>query len=436
MDTLFRNVTAVTLDKYCSVLQNAYVGVETGRICYLGKTPPAPEAVGTARVIDGRGKALLPGLINAHTHLPMTLLRGYADDADLRHWLFDHVFPAEARMDGRAVRAGTLLALAEALASGTVSVSDMYDHCGDIAACVAQSGLKANLSRGVVCPDGNFDPKTHVGCREAKELVEAWHGYDEGRIQAEVSIHAEYTSPPPLWETLAALAREQGVGMHLHLSETHREHDECLERHGLTPTAVFDRYGVFGTRATAAHGVWLTDEDMDLLAARGASVVHCPVSNLKLASGVARLTELTARGVNVALGTDGAASNNTLDMWEEIKTACLLAKNRAGAPEAFTAPQAFALAVTGGAKAQGREGETGRIEPGLDADLILVDFTRPHLTPCHNHISHLAYAVRGGDVTLTMVRGRVLYENGVFTTIDLERARYETEAYALPKIMG
>ena len=433
MDILFRDVTAVTLDRYCSILRQAHVGIKAGKIAYVGRTPPGENA---ARVIDGRGRVLMPGLINAHTHLPMTLLRGYADDATLSHWLNDHIFPAEARLDNRAVRAGTLLALAECIASGTISVSDMYFFCGDMAACVSESGLKANLSRGLTCLDGSFDKKTSAGYRETLELIDGWNGHDNGRIRTDVSIHAEYTSPPTLWEAAASLASERGLGMHIHLSETKTEHDMCVKRHSFTPTKILDSHGVFGPRTTAAHGVWLTDEDMAILSERGTSVAHCPVSNLKLASGVAPVTKLLTRGINVALGTDGAASNNTLDLFEEIKTAGLLAKNAGGAPDCFTAPQALALAVSGGAHAQGRADETGQIAVGYDADLILIDFERPHLSPCHNPLSHLAYAVRGGDVVMTLVRGQILYDNGTFTTIDVERARHEAETYALPLILN
>lgn len=431
MDILFTDVTVVTMDKFFSVLSHANVGVKDGKIAYIGRTRPDGPV---SRVIHAPGLVLMPGLINAHTHLPMTLLRGFADDSTLEHWLFDHIFPAEERMDNRAIRAGTDLALAECIASGTVSVSDMYDHCDVIAACVDTAGLKANLSRGVTCHTGAFDKTTHEGYRETVALLDRWHGHDNGRIVAEVSIHGEYTSPPALWASFADLARDRGVGMHVHLSETRAEQDGCQARHGMTPTATLVRHGVFDGRTTAAHGVCLTDDDIRLLADRQVSLVHCPVSNLKLASGTARLSDWMAQGLNVALGTDGAASNNTLDMWEEIKFTGLLAKNAGGAPERFTAPQALTMAVTGGARAQGRAHETGQIAVGYDADLILLDFNRPHLLPCHNVTSHLAYAVRGGDVTMTMVRGRVLYENGQFLTIDMERVRYELDNYAVPKV--
>ena len=421
MDILFRGVTAVTLDPSGSVLPDVHVGVEAGKIAYVSQTPPKDHI---ERVVDGRGRVLTPGLINAHCHLPMTLFRGLADDVALSHWLTDHIWPAEARLDSRAARAGTMLALAELLASGTTSVSDMYDHCDDIAACAAESGLKANLSRGMLCPDGRFDAASHQGYRDTLELISAWHGYDDNRILVDVSIHAEYTSPPALWDKAATLAHDRGLGMHVHVSETRDEHEACVKRYHLTPTAVLDRHGVFGTRATVAHGVWLTDEDMGILARKNATVTHCPISNLKLASGVARVSALLNRGVNVALGTDGAASNNTLDLWEEIKTAALLAKNLGGAPDRFTAPQALQLAVTGGARAQGRETETGQITVGFDADLILIDFDKPHLIPCRDPLSHLAYAVRGSDVVMTLVRGRVLYENGEFLTIDIEKAKH------------
>ncbi|MDR0382094.1 MAG: amidohydrolase [Oscillospiraceae bacterium] len=433
MDILFAHVTAVTMDPEAPLLCDAYVGVADGRIAYVGtKRPDGPAA----RTVDGRGHVLMPGLVNAHTHLPMTLLRGYADDYALQAWLFEHIFPAEARMDGRAVRAGTLLAIAEAVSFGTVSVSDMYDHCGDIAACVAEAGLKANLSRGVLCLDEPFDRRTHAGFAETVALCDEWHGYDGGRIRVDAAIHAEYTSGPALWEAVAALARERGLRLQVHLSETQREHERCLAANGLTPAARLARAGVFSVPVTAAHAVWLSEEDMDLLAGHGAAVVHCPVSNCKLASGAAPLAAWRRHGLTVALGTDGTASNNTLDLFEEIKLSALLAKCLSGDPAAPRAEETLGLAVGGGACAQGRAGETGRVAVGFDADLILLDFSRPHLTPCYDVVSQLVYAARGGDVVLTMVRGRVLYDHGAFPTIDIERVLYELRDYALPRVAG
>ena len=433
MDTLFSNVTVVTMDEALRVIYSGFVGVTDGRISYLEKTPPAEPP---KQIIDGTGMVLMPGLINCHTHLPMSLLRGCADDLALAEWLNDYIFPREERLDDRAVKAAALLSIAECLRFGVTSVSDMYDHCEAIAEAVAESGIKANLSRGITLFSDEFDFETFPACRELAALREKWDGYDNGRIRVEASIHAEYTSDSRLWDALSEYAINEGLGMQLHLSETQKEHEACKERYGLTPAQLLDCHHVFDTHAVAAHCVWLEEDDMRLLARRGTTAVHCPVSNLKLASGRADVTGMIRAGMNVALGTDGSASNNNLDLFEEIKAAALLAKSREGDPKALPAQAALLMATVCGARAQRRERECGMIKPGLDADLILLDFTAPHLMPCHNVLSHLVYAASGHDVSLTMVRGKVLYASGRFSTIDLDAVVRELAEHAMPKVFG
>ncbi|MDR1693416.1 MAG: amidohydrolase [Oscillospiraceae bacterium] len=413
MDTVFENVTAVLPDG--SALKDAYIGINAGLITYIGPQPPAETA---ANVIDGRGKVLMPGLTNAHTHLPMTLLRGYADDMDLQTWLFQHIFPAEDKLTGGLVRTGAQLALMECLASGTVSVTDMYFFSADIAYAVAESGMKGNLSRPFMAENNE------VRFSEAEELVARYHGFDNNRIQVDASVHAEYTSGPEIWEAAVRFAQKHGLRIHTHLSETAREHNECVAKYGLTPTAVFDRHGLFSVPVTAAHCVHITDEDIAILAARGASAVHNPVSNLKLGSGTARVRAMVKGGVNVALGTDGAASNNSLDLFEEMKTAALLAAGN----DPLTATGALRLATVNGAASQGRN--AGQIALGCEADLILLDFDQPHLQPLHNVVSSVVYSARGSDVRLTMVNGKILYRDGEFLTIDRERVLHETRKAA------
>ncbi len=432
-DILFAGVTAVTMEGDSPVRPDSYVLVSGGRIASVTDSPPADFS---GERIDGRGKVLLPGLVNCHTHIPMTVLRGYADDYDLQTWLTKYIFPVEARLDGRCVRAGTLLGIAEALASGTTSFTDMYYFCDDILAAVEETGIKANVSRGTSLFSEDFSFDTHPGCVEMRRLHGEWDGRDSGRIRVEASIHAEYTSNPRLWAAVAEYAASNGLGMHVHLSETRKEHEDCVSKYGATPAAVLDRYGVWGTRAVAAHCVRVTEEDMDLLAERGVNVSHNPVSNLKLASGIAPVPALLAKGINVALGTDSVASNNSHDLFEEIKTAALIHKGSSGDPRAVGALEALRLATVNGARAQGRKDECGRIAPGLDADLILLNFERPHLVPCHNVVSNLVYSARGSDVVLTMVRGRILYRDGEFATIDLGKVRRELEGYVMPKLFG
>lgn len=431
MDTLFSHITVVTMDEAMHVCYDSFVGVTDGKIAYLDRQPPKEQP---KQIVNGEGMVLMPGLINCHTHLPMSLLRGYADDMDLAAWLNDWIFPREDRLDGRAVKAATLLSLAECLRFGVTSVSDMYNFCDEIAEAVAESGIKANLARGTTLFTEEFDFDSYPACRELVALREKWDGYDGGRIKVEASVHAEYTSNYLLWDALGKFAASEGLGMHVHLSETRQEHESCKERHGLTPAAVLDCHHVFDAPTIAAHCVWLEPEDMRLLARRGVSAVHCPVSNLKLASGCADVAAMVKAGMNVALGTDGAASNNNLDLFEEIKAAALMAKGRSGDPKAMPAQAPLMMATVCGAKAQRREKECGMIKLGMDADLIMLDFTAPHLMPCHNVLSQLVYAASGHDVIMTMVRGKMLYANGKYLTIDLDSVVRELAGHALPQV--
>lgn len=434
MDTLFSNVSVVTMDERMSVYLDAYVGVTDGKISYLAKK--APEEKPTT-IVDGTGMVLMPGLINCHAHLPMSILRGYADDYPLDVWLNDHIFPKEDRLDGRCVKAATLLGIAECLRFGVTSFSEMYNFCDEIAEAVAESGIKANISRGMVLFDpDNFDFETNDRCQEMVALHEKWHNYDNGRIKVDVSIHGEYTSCHPLWNAAAEYAINNDLAMHVHLSETEGEHEGCKERHGLTPAQVLDCHNVFHNGGIAAHCVHLEEEDRQLLAKRKVSAVHCPISNAKLASGSADVLAMVKAGMNVALGTDGVASNNNLDLFEEVKAAALLAKVKSGDPSALNAQAALMMATVCGARAQRREKECGMVKVGMDADLIMLDFTQPHLIPCHNIVSNIVYAASGHDVCMTMVRGKILYAAGKYPTIDLKAVMKELGDYVMPQIFA
>lgn len=433
MSVLFQNVTVLTMDPAQPVLKDAFVAVDGTMIVSLGTQRPQGKF---DRVVDGAGQVLMPGLINCHTHVPMTLMRGYGGGHDLQHWLQDYIFPAEAKLDERAVAAGAALGLAEMIACGTTCIVDMYMKTDTIAQQVMKAGISANLSCGGLyfgAPE-DFSPDTCSDCRTQVELAEKWHGAGEGQILVDASIHAEYTSSAPLWQWTADFAAQKELGMHVHISETRLEHEQCLEKYGKTPLAVLDQYGVWERGGTAAHCVWVSDEDMDLMARKHVTAVHNPVSNLKLGSGVARVPQLLKAGVNVALGTDGVSSNNNADLFEEIKLAAILHKGVNLDPMTVTAHQALEMATVNAARALGRN--TGVVAPGKIADLILVDFTRPGLTPCHDVEENLAFAARGADVSMNMARGKIIYEKGEFLTLDLEQIRSEVENYALPRIFG
>ena len=436
MDLLFSDITAITMDDERPVMLHGYVGITGRKVSYVGGKPPAEPAV---RTISGARRLLMPGLINSHSHLPMTLLRGYADDYRLQEWLFNHVIPAEGKLDGRCVDAGIRLGLAECIRFGVVSCTDMYFHLPRIAEAVLESGVKANICNALLCLDlGSFDFEKDRSTREVREVMNRIKRtgdgrlLGEGRLIVEAGIHAEYTSNPAAWRESLAFAAENDLRFHIHLSETETEFNDCVKRYGKTPSEILAENGVFTRKTTAAHCCWLTEGDMDILAANGVTAAHCPVSNLKLSAGVAPVTKMLAHGLNVALGTDGACSNNNHDMFEEIKTAALLQKHVTGDPSVLPAYDAIKLATVNGAKGQGRENETGRIKSGFDADLIMLNLDAPHLFPLNDPCAAIAYAARGSDVCLTMVQGRILYENGEFKTIDMEKTRYEVENHVLP----
>ena len=434
MSTLFTHVTALLMDDDFTTLRDGFVAVEGTRIAYVG--PERPEGA-YDEVIDCAGKVMLPGLVNAHTHLPMTLMRGYGGGHDLHSWLNDYIFPAEAKLDDRAVAAGAGLGLAEMIASGVTCVADMYMRTGVIAQQVVDAGISANLSCGGVyfgAPEA-FSPADCSDCKNQQALTEAWHGARDGQILVDASIHAEYTSSPPLWQWMADFARDCGLRMHAHISETVSEHTGSLERRGLTPIQALDRYGVWDNGGIAAHCVYTTPEDWSVMRAKGISCVHNPWSNLKLGSGVAPIPDMLQVGVNVALGTDGMSSHNSADLFADIKLAACLHKGVRRDPLAVTARQALYMATAGGALALGRT-DTGRIVPGYRADLILVDFEAANLVPCHDVAENLVFAAHGSNVVMNMARGTVIYRDGAFLTLDLDAIKEEVRRYALPLIFG
>ena len=427
MSILIHNCTAALMDEAGTVLPGAFVAVEGTHITYVGTQRPQGSF---EEEIDGEGGVLMPGFVNAHTHVPMTAMRGYGDGNNLQDWLHNYIFPVEARWDDRAIRCCTDLGLAEMIASGVTCIADMYGHSPAIAQEVAAAGISANLSVGGVQFTDDFNPDTHNDCRVQRELTEQWHGYNDGQILVDASVHGEYTSHQQLWRWMAGYAREHGLGMHVHISETRSEHEECLARHGKTPIQVLNDYGVWDGRAIAAHCVWTTPEDWAVMAEKGISAVHNPMSNLKLGSGIAPVPAMKKAGVNVCLGTDGVSSNNCTDFFGDLKIAAILHNGAGCDPLALLPIDALRMATANGGRALGRK--TGVIAEGYTADLILVDFSHLNLTPCHSVLSNLAYAAHGSDVRMNMARGRVIYKDGDFLTIDIQRVKREVADYALP----
>ena len=395
------------------------------------------DAAGPAAecVIDGRGKLLTPGFYNAHTHMPMTLMRGYGENMRLNDWLEKKIFPFEEKLTGEDCYAASALAIAEGFAHGIVSSSDHYFFCEDSIRAAVESGAKLNASRGLSYFDEVLDLTGFRPYQESRKLFSDYHDTQDGRIRVDIALHAEYTATPGLIEAAAGLSRETGAPVHVHVSETRQEHEECKGRNGgRTPTRVFADGGVFDNGGIAAHCVWVEEDDADILREKGVTAVSCPVSNMKLASGIARVPLLLEKGVNVALGTDGMASNNSLNFFEEIKLLALSAKARFGDPVLIMPEEALYAATRAGALAQGRE-DCGIIKEGFRADMIMLDMNSPSLNPLYEIANALVYSASSRDILMTVVDGRVVYRNGVFDTIDIERTIAATEKARL-RILG
>lgn len=418
---LFKNITLI--DANMEIQVNQYVAIKDRHIDYIGTLPPQGD-YGT--VYDGRHKLLIPGLVNAHAHTPMTLMRGYGENLRLQEWLNTKIFPFEALMNQDDVYYSYLLGVAEMVRFGVVSTTDMYYYGHSMAQAVLDSGFKSNLGLSVTV----FDDREYAQLpiyQEIQSLVESYHKSGNGRVLIDMSLHAEYTSTPKVVQAVAAHGAEMGLRMHVHLSETKQEHEDCKNRNqGRTPTSYFRDMEVFDCPTTAAHCIWLEEKDFSILADKGVTIATNPVSNLKLASGICNVPLAMEHHINIALGTDSVASNNNLNLFEEMKLHGLIHKNQSGDPTVITPAEAFAAATINGARSQGRE-EMGQIKIGALADLAVLNLNQPHLYPVHDLLNNLVYASLGSDVCLTMVEGRVLYEEGQYPTLDLERIYYEME---------
>lgn len=390
-------------------------------ISYIGEKAPEDSY---DRVIDCKNKMMLPGLYNCHTHAAMTLFRGYGEDMPLQQWLTERIFPAEDLLTGHAVHTASLFAIAEMIRGGIVSFSDMYFFCEDTAAAVEKTGIKANLSRAVTSFDKDIDMNSDPRFAEAKVLFAGWNNACDGRIKIDMAIHAEYTNVEKACRAVAEYASENSAGLHIHLSETESEHKECIERHGKTPAEFFADCGCFDVPVTAAHCVWVEDGDIELMAKHSVTAVYNPVSNLKLGSGVMPMKKLLDGGVNVALGTDGAASNNTLDIFKEMHVGAIAQKGFMRDPSKIGAAELIAAATVNGAAAQGRS-DSGCLEAGKCADLILVDLDAINNIPYYDLRYTAVYSACSSNVKLTMVDGNILYENGEYTTIDEEKLKFD-----------
>ena len=435
MDTLISNVTVVTMNPKMEVLFGAFIGIRDGKIVSVSKSAPSDTP---RTIIDGTGMVAIPGLINCHTHLATSALRSFCDDLAGKEAL-ESQLQKEAKMDSRAAKAAVKLAIAECLRFGITSVSDLYYYPNATAEAVAESGIKANLALSSyrfidACED--FDFETDEQCRELQRVVDKWHGHDDGRIRIDAGIHAEYTSNYKLWEALAGYAAEKGLGMQLHLAETQAEVDSCLDRTGMGPGELLSCHRLFSVPTTAAGCTYLEEHERKLLGKKNVTAVATPLACAKAGQRSTPILDCVKAGMNVALGTGGAIECGNLDMFEVIRGAALAARASSGDASALPSSAALMMATVTGAQAQGRAAQCGMIEAGMDADIVLVDFTAPHLMPCHNVLNGLVFSAKGGDVAMTMVRGKILYQNGKFPTLDLQSIVEELTTYAIPTLFA
>jgi 5-methylthioadenosine/S-adenosylhomocysteine deaminase len=409
--------TVVTMDQTRRVIENGAIAINSGRIVAVGSREDLQKQYSAAETIEARNRLIIPGLINGHTHIPMTLFRGLADDLDLQEWLTKYIFPAEAKnVSEEFVRVGARLGLAEMIRGGTTTYCDMYYFEDAIADETAKAGVRAVLGETVI----DFpvaDNKTNAEAMAyVEKFVAHWKGHE--LIVAAIAPHAPYTVSEEHLKAARAFSDRTGAPIVTHISETKREVDDSVKAKGASPVAYLERIGFLNNRVIAAHVVWPTGDDLETLKRRGVGVVHNPQSNMKLASGVAPVPKMLSDGVLLGLGTDGAASNNDLNMWEEMDTAAKLHKVFSGDPKVLTAQQAFELATIRGAEALHLEKEIGSLEPGKKADIVIVERDALNQIPLYNLYSDLVYATKASDVHTVIINGRIVMRDRKLLTLD------------------
>jgi len=414
---VIENATVVTMNDMREIYQPGYIGIQNQRIDVVSDSPLSGSKWKDAKYIEGSDTIAIPGLINCHTHAGMTIMRGMADDMPLMEWLKMKIWPMEAKMSPEDVYWGTKLAGLEMIRGGVTCFNDMYWHSNQAARACDEVGIRAVLSGVLIATQDNAEEQI----QRAVDIVSEWSHKNHNRIKFFFGPHALYTCPPAYLDRIVSYAEELSTGIHIHLAETEQEVEDCKrEYRGESPIQVLEKVGLFSRPTIAAHCIHISESDMDILADWKVSAVHNPSSNMKLASGVMPVENLLKCGVNVALGTDSAASNNNLSIFTEIRMASLLQKVDSGDPSALPAQRALDLAIRNGAIAIGMEGRLGQIEPGFDADIVLIRKNRIHSSPSNDPISNLVYSLRPDDVDSVFVAGELILENGQFIHVDVD----------------
>lgn len=414
MDILIKNGILITMDNQRRILKNFSVAIDEGRIVEIGESIKGETDI----VIDAGKKIVMPGLINTHTHLAMTLFRGIADDVPLMTWLKEVIWPIEGKLEAKHVYAGSLLGCLEMIKSGTTCFNDMYFFLDEVAKSIQESGMRGVISHAMF--DFGDEGKAEAALRQGEANIRKYSA-EGSRVRAFFGPHAPYTCSEELLIKTKELADRCSTGIHIHVAETKEEVRNSQRDKGMPPFEYLEKIGFLGPNVVAAHSTWTSNKEIEILGRHGIKIAHNPTCNMKLASGVARVPEFLEKGIVVSLGTDGAASNNSLDMFDDLKTCALVHKLCNKDPSLIPAQKVLEFATINGAKALGMEKEIGSIEVGKRADVILIDLNKPHLTPLTNPVSHLVYAAFGSDVDTVIVDGKLVMQGRQVKTLDEEK---------------
>lgn len=414
-DVLIKNIDIITPK---GIIRNGCIVIHESKFDYVGETKQEVISASYKHVMDKKNRIAAPGLVNAHTHSPMVLLRNYANDFPVDKWLFDYIIPKEAEFTEEDIYWGAALAIAEMIQSGTTAFMDMYIHMDKVAQAVSETGIKACLSKDVITSQVRNN-KAVMDKEGFKAFYEKWHGY-ENRIRVNTEIHSVFLYDKYSLQQAAEVAKDFNTSIHIHILEGIHERKTSLDMHGMSPLEACLKYGILDVPVIAAHCVHLDESDMKLINEKEIIPIHCPSSNLLLGSGISPIPNLMKHDACITLGTDGAASNNNLNMFEEMHIASLIHKGIHKNSELIKAEYVLNMATIHGAKALGFD-NTGEIAEGKDADLILIDIDKPHLQPFRNHVSAMIYSVQGSDVDTTIANGKILMNNRELKTIDIEK---------------
>ncbi len=423
MTILIKNAYILTMSASDEIIESGCVLIEGEKIVFVGEKENLPETHAD-RVIEACGNIIMPGFVNAHTHLPMTIFKGYGEGLPLDRWLNEKIWPAEDRLTPEISYWSSLLGLIEMVKSGTTAFLDMYMGYDGFADAVKASRMRATFTRAIV----DFGDGSGDRLEDSEALYRKYHGV--GNLSVMMSLHGEYTCTESTARKVVDMAKDFGTGIHVHVSETRAEHEGAVQRHGLTPFGFLNKVGAADVPLAAAHCVHVTDKDIARMAEKNVSVLSCPQSNLKLGSGIAPVAKMLAAGVNVAVGTDGSSSNNNLDMIEETMLVSLLQRGVSQNASAVSDMQALKMATCGGAKALGKAGEIGQIQPGFLADIIMIDTTGIAFTPKNDWISCILNSGNGRDVAMTMIGGEIVFENGNVNFADEAQTKEKVNNFA------